>query len=52
MKELADALFAAIPTGVGAHRQDTLAPKEERALLTRGAAWMIDRGFGTPAISR
>jgi tRNA-splicing ligase RtcB len=40
-------MFAAIPTGVGSHRRDeSLSPKEERRLLTDGAAWAVDRGFG------
>jgi Uncharacterized conserved protein len=32
---------------VGAHRRDeVLTPKEERDLLTRGAAWAVERGYG------
>ncbi len=47
MKELVDALFEAVPTGVGAQRKGAgLSPKDERALLTRGAAWMIEQGLG------
>jgi tRNA-splicing ligase RtcB len=47
LRELVDAMFAAIPTGVGSHRRDeALTPKEERRLLTEGAAWAVDRGFG------
>ncbi len=46
-RELVDALFAALPTGVGSHRRDErLTPREERAVLTRGAAWAVDHGFG------
>jgi tRNA-splicing ligase RtcB (3'-phosphate/5'-hydroxy nucleic acid ligase) len=47
VKELVDALYALIPTGVGAHRSDEkLSPKEERELLVRGAAWAVERGYG------
>jgi tRNA-splicing ligase RtcB len=47
MKELVDALFLAIPTGVGSHRRDEgLGPKEENDLLRRGAPWAVERGFG------
>ncbi len=47
MKQLVDALFALIPTGVGSHRRDeVLTKKEEREMLVRGAAWAIERGLG------
>ncbi|MBZ5639133.1 MAG: RtcB family protein [Acidobacteriia bacterium] len=47
MDRLVEALFAAVPTGVGSHRRDeVLTEKEERDLLVRGAAWAVDRGYG------
>jgi len=47
MKPLVDALFDSIPTGVGSHRRgEKLSDREERGLLTRGAAWAVDRGYG------
>jgi tRNA-splicing ligase RtcB len=47
MKELVDALFQAIPTGVGAHRRDeAIDAKSEKDLLRRGAPWAVERGFG------
>jgi len=47
MKDLVGALFAALPTGVGAHRHDeSLSEKEQRALLTQGARWVVERGHG------
>ncbi len=40
-------LFETIPTGVGSHRRDeALTPREEREVLVRGAAWVVERGWG------
>ncbi len=48
MKELVDALFANIPSGVGSHRKDLkLNREEERRVLKKGARWAVERGFGT-----
>lgn len=47
---LADALFRNIPSGVGAHRSDfKLSIPEEKRLLTKGAAWVVQQGFGDGA---
>ncbi len=47
MKELVDELFKVIPTGVGAHRKDEVVERRDmEALLRRGAAFMVDRGYG------
>jgi tRNA-splicing ligase RtcB (3'-phosphate/5'-hydroxy nucleic acid ligase) len=44
---LADALFQAIPAGVGsAGAIARLTASDERQVLTRGAAWAVGRGFG------
>jgi len=48
MKELVDALFTNIPSGVGSHRKDLkLGREEERRVLKKGAKWAVERGFGT-----
>ncbi|OGR01892.1 MAG: RNA-splicing ligase RtcB [Deltaproteobacteria bacterium RIFOXYA12_FULL_61_11] len=45
--ELLRALSAAIPTGVGSTRKDLkLTARELRKVLTLGAAWATDRGYG------
>jgi tRNA-splicing ligase RtcB len=44
---LADALFEAVPSGLGSHRQ-RLSARELDDVLGRGAAWAIDRGMGSP----
>src|SRR5712691_3696686 len=47
---LVDALYRTIPSGVGASRSDvTLQRRELEALLSDGARWAVDNGFGVPA---
>lgn len=47
-EQLMDALFDAVPTGVGSsHAIDTLNRKEMTKLLTRGAGWVVGRGMGS-----
>lgn len=47
MKELVNALFRNIPTGVGSHRKDLrLSFEEEKTLLKQGARWAVSRGYG------
>ena len=46
---LADALFAAIPAGVGSTGRVRLRAGEVDDMLTGGARWAIDRGFGSAA---
>ena len=47
MGDLVDALFARIPTGVGAHQTaESLSPKEQRQVLTQGARWVVEQGHG------
>lgn len=47
---LADALYQAIPSGVGAHRRDLrLSAADLDAVLVRGAAWAVQKGFGVAA---
>ncbi len=48
MKNLVDALFANIPSGVGSHRKDLKLSREEgRRVLKKGAKWAVEKGFGT-----
>jgi tRNA-splicing ligase RtcB len=44
---LADALFEAVPSGLGAHRR-ALAAGDLEAVLMDGAAWAVARGHGSP----
>lgn len=49
LPRLMDRLFESIPAGVGkGYRTFTLSPEDVRAVLTRGAAWAVESGFGTP----
>ncbi len=45
-QRLADALFAAIPAGVGSTGHLRLTGKEMDAMLTGGACWAVLRGYG------
>ncbi len=48
IRELVDSLFVNIPSGVGSSRKDLkLSNSEEKAVLTQGARWAVERGFGT-----
>jgi len=50
LKDLADALFRNIPSGVGSRRKDLrLTQKELRKVLAEGASWAVENGFGEPA---
>jgi tRNA-splicing ligase RtcB len=44
--QLVDALYAAIPTGVGSHGGITLDTRELGAVMEQGAAWAVARGHG------
>ncbi|RMF23436.1 MAG: RtcB family protein [Deltaproteobacteria bacterium] len=45
--ELADALFATVPAGVGSRGRLRLDDHELDAMLTGGAVWAVDRGYGS-----
>ena len=45
--KLADALFADIPAGVGSEGAITLDDREMDDMLTGGARWAVDQGYGT-----
>src|SRR4030043_141368 len=48
VRELVDALFINIPSGVGSHRKDLkLGREEEKKVFIKGARWAVERGFGT-----
>jgi tRNA-splicing ligase RtcB len=47
IKELVHALFRNIPSGVGSRRKDmALSAGEVKKVLSKGAAWAVERGFG------
>jgi tRNA-splicing ligase RtcB len=49
IKEIVEALFRNIPSGVGSHRKDLrLSQKEQEKVLTLGARWAVKEGFGLP----
>ena len=48
-EQLAEALFRHIPAGVGSEGSLTLTGIEMDAMLHGGAAWAVERGYGTPA---
>ena len=50
VRELVDALFINIPSGVGSHRKDLkLGREEEKKVFMKGARWALEKGFGTEA---
>jgi len=50
LRELMDALFATIPSGVGASRSDVrLERRELERVLRDGARWAVERGYGREA---
>lgn len=48
LEQLADALFAAIPAGVGEEGELKLSPAELDEVLEGGAEWAVRQGFGVP----
>jgi tRNA-splicing ligase RtcB (3'-phosphate/5'-hydroxy nucleic acid ligase) len=49
IREIVEALFRNIPSGVGSHRKDLrLSHKDQEKVLTLGARWAIQQGFGHP----
>lgn len=47
-ERIADALFRHIPAGVGSRGKISLSVKKLDELLTGGAAWAVEHGFGKP----
>jgi len=48
LDRLADQLFRDVPSGLGAHGPLRVSNKELDDIMVRGAAWMLDRGYGLP----
>lgn len=48
LKELVDALYREVPSGVGSKGGATLTATEIEEVLAGGAAWAVGRGFGRP----
>jgi tRNA-splicing ligase RtcB len=47
LKELVGLLYNEIPAGVGSKGRIRLGPDDEKKILTKGARWAIEQGFGT-----
>lgn len=47
-KKLADALFAHVPAGVGSTGRLRLSAAKTDDMLTGGAAWAVEQGYGAP----
>jgi tRNA-splicing ligase RtcB len=45
---LVEALYAAVPAGVGSHGRVAMSETDLRGALERGAAWAVERGWGGP----
>ncbi len=48
VKELVNALFSQIPTGVGSKGKIRFSREDEKAVLRKGARWAVESGFGRP----
>ncbi len=48
-REIADALYAAVPAGLGSTGTIRLSGAEMDAMLEGGARWALNRGYGVPA---
>ena len=49
IRPLVTAMFQKIPSGVGSKSDLRLTDGDKAPLLTQGAKWMIERGFGSPS---
>lgn len=48
LRAIVKAMYSRVPTGVGAHRRDLRLSRPDLArVLTDGARWAVDRGYGT-----
>jgi tRNA-splicing ligase RtcB len=47
IKDLAHALFAMVPSGVGSKGDIRVSAKEEREILIKGSGWAVKNGYGT-----
>jgi len=49
LSRIMDELYGTIPAGVGkGYKEFVLQPRDIRAILTLGAAWAVEEGFGAP----
>lgn len=48
IRDLINVLYAEIPSGVGSKGKIRLGPEDERKILTKGARWAVEQGFGEP----
>jgi tRNA-splicing ligase RtcB len=48
IKELMDALYASVPSGVGSKGKIRLRGKELDEVLVKGSRWAVERGYGQP----
>ncbi len=46
IKNLVDVLYREIPAGVGSKGKIRLSPDDEKRVLTKGALWAVENGFG------
>jgi tRNA-splicing ligase RtcB len=47
IKDLVDALYRHVPSGVGSTGSVKLSPKDQKKVLLQGSQWAVDHGFGT-----
>ncbi|MEE8210083.1 MAG: RtcB family protein [bacterium] len=47
MRPLVEDLFRSLPSGIGSKGKITLSPSDAKQLVTKGARWMVEHGFGT-----
>lgn len=47
LKETVDALFNAVPAGLGSKGKITLSDKDVEDVLKQGAKWVVEKGYGT-----
>lgn len=47
-KDLIDAMYRNIPTGVGGKRKDFMKKTDVPEILSKGAGWAIEHGYGVP----
>jgi len=48
IKQLIDVLFDIIPAGLGSRGKIILSDKDVNDVLTQGAKWAVEKGYGTP----
>ena len=47
LKQLVEEMFRNVPSGVGKGRKTGLTPGELREVIEKGAAWAVEKGYGT-----